>query len=248
MQRRRPGLLILLAGEPQKTPGSNIDSRGLTNFAGISYFGSMDPKSIFSELQYEIESGQLAPGSVLKQELIAERFGVSRQPVRQALNRLLGSGLVVRRPDRSLAVAVLSEREATELTELRAILEVAAMEQSAPLLSPATLRKAEKLNDELFAEYDPLRIEELDHQFHSALYSGCKNTRLLGTIEALRRESRRACFHQRAGAQERIEFFEEHAAIVAACTRHDISAAVEHLRRHLTQTTARLLSMPTKDD
>ncbi|WP_349959436.1 GntR family transcriptional regulator [Rhizobium sp. ZPR3] len=220
----------------------------MTDFEGVDYFGSMDPKSIFNELQDEIESGQLAPGSVLKQELIAERFGVSRQPVRQALNRLLGSGLVVRRPDRSLAVALLSEREATELTELRAILEVAAMEQSAPLLSPSALRKAERLNDELFAEYDPLQIEELDHQFHRTLYSGCKNTRLLGTIEALRRESRRACLHQKHGAQERTEFFEEHAAIVAACARQDVSAAVQHLRRHLTQTTARLLSMPTKDD
>lgn len=83
----------------------------------------MDPKSIFSELKDEIESGELAPGSVLKQESIAERFGVSRQPVRQALDRLLGSGLAVRRPDRSLAVAILSVREATELCEVRSILE-----------------------------------------------------------------------------------------------------------------------------
>ncbi|MGY5802497.1 GntR family transcriptional regulator [Rhizobium sp. LEGMi12c] len=220
----------------------------MTSFERVYYFGSMDPKSIFNELQDEIESGQLAPGSVLKQELIAERFGVSRQPVRQALNQLLGSGLVVRRPDRSLAVAILSEREAAELTELRAILEVVALEQSAPLLTSPLLRKAERLNDELFSEYDPLRIEELDHQFHRILYSGCKNTRLLGTIEALRRESRRACLHQKHGAEERCEFFEEHAAIVAACARQDISAAVEHLRHHLTQTTARLLSMPTRDD
>ncbi|OHV76711.1 GntR family transcriptional regulator [Rhizobium sp. LCM 4573] len=208
----------------------------------------MDPKSIFSELQDEIESGQLAPGSVLKQEMIAERFGVSRQPVRQALNRLLGTGLVVRRPDRSLAVAMLSEREAAELTGLRAIVEVAALEQSMPSLSPAILRAAEKLNDELFAEYDPLRILELDQRFHLTLYSGCENTRLLETITALRRESRRSIIHQKRGAQARTDFFEEHAAIVAACARQDFPAAAEHLRRHLTQTTARLLSMPTKDD
>lgn len=207
----------------------------------------MDPKSIFSELQDEIESGELAPGSVLKQETIAERFGVSRQPVRQALDRLLGSGLVVRRPDRSLAVAILSEREATELCGLRAILEVAALEQSVPLLSPPVLRKAERLNDELIAEYDPVRIEELDQHFHLILYSGCENTRLLKTITTLRRESRRATIHQKHGAQERIEFFEEHAAIISACAKRDFNAAAQHLRHHLTQTTARLLSMPTKD-
>ncbi|MEI9429680.1 GntR family transcriptional regulator [Mesorhizobium sp. Cs1299R1N3] len=207
----------------------------------------MDPKSIFNELQDEIESGELAPGSVLKQESIAERFGVSRQPVRQALDRLLGSGLVVRRPDRSLAVAILSEREATELCELRAILEVAALQQSVPGLQPFALRKAERLNDELFAEYDPSRILELDQQFHLALYSGCTNTRLLKTVGDLRRESRRSTLHQERGAQERIDFFEEHAAIVAACARLDFDAAAQHLRRHLTRTTARLLSIPTKD-
>ncbi|WP_069877041.1 GntR family transcriptional regulator [Bosea sp. BIWAKO-01] len=207
----------------------------------------MDPKSIFSELRDEIESGELPPGSVLKQETIAERFGVSRQPVRQALDRLLGSGLVVRRPDRSLAVAILSEQEATELCELRAILEVAAFEQSAPSLSPLILRTAERLNDELIAEYDPLRIEELDQNFHLTLYIGCKNTRLLKSITTLRQESRRATIHQTRGAQERIEFFEEHAAIISACAKQDFSAAAQHLRRHLTQTTARLLSMPTKD-
>jgi len=211
------------------------------------YFGSMDPKSIYSELQDAIESGALAPGAVLKQELIAERFGVSRQPVRQALNRLLGNGLVVRRPDRSLAVAVLSEREAAELSELRAILEIAALEQSLPSLSPAALRTAERLNQDLFAEYDPVRILELDQQFHLALYSGCGNTRLLRDLGALRREARRSCLHQTPGAQERSDFFAEHAALIAACARRDLAAATAHLRRHLTQTTARLLSKPIKD-
>ncbi len=207
----------------------------------------MDPKSITRALEGEIESGQLPPGAVLKQELIAERFGVSRQPVRQALDRLLGSGLVVRRPDRSLAVAVLSEREAADLSGLRAILETAALEQSLPSLSPAALRKAERLNEELFAEYDPLQIEDLDQQFHLTLYSGCTNARLLETIRTLRRESRRACLHQERGAQARVDFFDEHAALVAACVRRDFDSAAQHLRRHLTQTTARLLSKPAGD-
>jgi len=208
----------------------------------------MDPKSIYSALQEQIESGALAPGVVLKQALIAERFGVSRQPVRQALDRLLGRGLVVRRPDRSLAVAILSERAAAELSELRAILELAALEQSLPALQPAALRKAERLNAELFEELDPLRIEELDLQFHLALYSGCENTRLLEGLSALRREARRATLHQKPGGEARRVFFEEHATLVQACSRRDFAAAARHLRGHLTQTTARLLSLPTKDE
>jgi DNA-binding GntR family transcriptional regulator len=106
---------------------------------------------------------------------------------------------------------------------------------------------AERLNDELIADNDPLRILELDQRFHLTLYSGCKNTRLLKTITRLRQESRRSTIHQKHGAGERAEFFEEHAAIIAACAKRDFDAAAQHLRRHLIQTTARLLSMPTKD-
>lgn len=219
----------------------------MTHPQGVAYFGSMDPKSIFSVLQEKIESGELAPGSVLKQETIAEGFGVSRQPVRLALDRLLGSGLVVRRPDRSLAVAVLSAQEARELSELRAILEVAALEQSMPLLAPPALRKAERLNAELSEEYDPSRIEELDLQFHLTLYGGCENKRLLRSLTELRREARRATLHQKPGDAARAIFFEEHAALIAACARRDLAAAAQHLRHHLTQTTARLLSLPTED-
>lgn len=207
----------------------------------------MDPNIIFSTLRDEIESGTLAPGSVLKQELIAERFEVSRQPVRHALTQLLGSGLVVRRPDRSVAVAAISKREAAELSELRAILETAALHRSAPTLTAAALRRAERLNAELSEEDDPVRIEDLDRQFHRVLYGGCENARLLTIVDGLRREARRAHHLQGQGTRARVDFFNEHAAIVSACAAGDFEAAADHLRRHLTETTAKLLSTPTKE-
>lgn len=207
----------------------------------------MDPNIIFSTLRDEIESGALVPGSVLKQELIAERFEVSRQPVRHALTQLLGSGLVVRRPDRSLAVAAISERDATELSELRAILEIAALDRSAPTLTAAVLRRAERLNAELSEEDDPARIEELDRQFHRVLYRGCENARLLTIVDALRREARRAHHSQGQGTRARVDFFNEHAAILSACAAGDFAAAGSLLRHHLVETTAKLLCAPTEE-
>jgi DNA-binding GntR family transcriptional regulator len=200
----------------------------------------MDTNEIVVVLRREIEGGMLAPGAVLKQELLAERFGVSRQPVRQALDRLLASGLLDRRPDRSLAVAGLSEEQARELAQIRASLERTALRTSLPALTDSDLRKARRLNEDLVEEEDPRTLEELDIEFHRTLYKRCGNARLLGMIDDLRRESRRAYQRQPKGSDERVILHAEHGAIIDACERHDIAAALKALSHHLQLTTARL--------
>jgi DNA-binding GntR family transcriptional regulator len=200
----------------------------------------MGTNEIVVVLRREIEGGMLAPGAVLKQELLAERFGVSRQPVRHALDRLLASGLLDRRPDRSLAVAGLSEEQARELAQIRASLERTALRTSLPALTDSDLRKARRLNEDLVEEEDPRTLEELDIEFHRTLYKRCGNARLLAMIDNLRRESRRAYARQPKGSDERFILHAEHRAIVDACERRDISAALTELSHHLQLTTARL--------
>lgn len=187
----------------------------------------------------------LPPGAVLKQELLAERFGVSRQPVRQALDRLLASGLLDRRPDRSLAVAALSEEQARELAEIRASLEQTALRASLPALTDSDLRKARRLNEDLVEEDDPRMLEELDIDFHRVLYGRCGNARLLDMIDHLRRESRRAYARQPKGSDERVILHAEHGAIIDACERRDKEAALGALSNHLQLTTARLTRQAT---
>ncbi|MAZ34086.1 MAG: transcriptional regulator, partial [Thalassospira sp.] len=145
----------------------------------------MDPNKITETLQSEIENGTLAPGTILKQERLAERFGVSRQPVRQALERLLANGLLTKRSDRSLAVNGLSANEARELSQIRISLESTALILSIPHLTQRDLRKAIRLNDDLFEEEAPAIIEELDIAFHRTLYAPCGNGRLLQMIDEL---------------------------------------------------------------
>ncbi len=200
----------------------------------------MDTNLIATALRREIEGGQLPPGTVLKQELLAERFGVSRQPVRQALDRLLASGLLDRRPDRSLAVAGLTEEQARELAEIRAALESVALRAALPLLGDSDLRKARRLNEDLIEEDDPATLEELDVAFHRTLYGRCGNSRLLSMIDELRRESRRAYLRQPKGSDERVILHGEHCAIIEACAHRDEAAALKSLSEHLQMTTARL--------
>jgi len=200
----------------------------------------MDTNLIATALRREIEGGSLPPGTVLKQELLAERFGVSRQPVRQALDRLLASGLLDRRPDRSLAVASLTEEQARELAEIRAALESMALRAALPLLGDSDLRKARRLNEDLIEEDDPAALEELDVAFHRTLYGRCGNRRLLSMIDELRRESRRAYLRQPKGSNERVILHAEHRAIIDACARRDEAEALKALSGHLQMTTARL--------
>ncbi|EJL54480.1 transcriptional regulator [Rhizobium sp. CF122] len=200
----------------------------------------MDTTTIATALRREIEAGRLLPGTVLKQELLAKRFGVSRQPVRQALDRLLASGLLDRRPDRSLAVAGLTEEQARELADIRAALESMALRGALPTLGGSDLRKAQRLNEDLVEEEDPATLEELDVAFHRTLYGRCGNARLLSMIDELRRESRRAYSRQPKGSDERVILHAEHRAIIDACARRDEAAALQALSDHLQMTTARL--------
>jgi DNA-binding GntR family transcriptional regulator len=200
----------------------------------------MDTKEIVNSIRADIEIGILASGAVLKQELLAERFGVSRQPVRQALDRLLAMGLLQRRPDRSLAVSGLNEEQARELAEIRASLEVTALRASMEVLTDSDLRKARRLNEDLLEEEDPQLIEELDIAFHRSLYDRCGNARLLAMIDDLRRESRRAYARQPKGSQARTVLHAEHRAIIEACAQRDDGRALQALSEHLQLTTARL--------
>lgn len=204
----------------------------------------MDPNKITETLQSEIENGALAPGTILKQERLAERFGVSRQPVRQALERLLANGLLTKRSDRSLAVNGLSANEARELSQIRISLESTALILSIPHLTQRDLRKAIRLNDDLFEEEDPAIIEELDIAFHRTLYAPCGNGRLLQMIDELRREARRSYHRQPPGSQARKAFYEEHNDLLAVCNLGDASKAAEIIEKHIGITSRQLVEHP----
>jgi DNA-binding GntR family transcriptional regulator len=197
-------------------------------------FGSMDPKMIAAALRQEIEARALSVGTVLKQEDLAERFDVSRQPVRQALGYLLAEGLLERRSDRSLAVAGLTSEAAREVTAIRCLLEAEALRLSLPNLTDSQLRKAERIAEDLIEETNIATIEELDVAFHALLYGACGNTRLLSLIDGLRREGRRSYATQPMGSRQRADLADQHRALLAACKRRDSAAAVAALLSHLT--------------
>lgn len=142
------------------------------------------------ELAYAIEqaivTGEVAPGTVLRQEQLSEQFSVSRTPVREALRRLAALGLVSFEPNRGVRVRTLSREELEEAFLVRAELESLATELAAARITPADLdelRIAEARFAELTERLTGGRTEELDerraltaewvranHAFHDVIY------------------------------------------------------------------------------
>src|SRR3954471_4720361 len=104
---------------------------------------STTPDLIADTLRDEILRGEISPGAALRQEELAERFGVSRLPVRDALMRLEAQGLVHVYPNRGAFVISLSADEVREIYEMRILLEGDILERAVPRMTEEDWRRIE---------------------------------------------------------------------------------------------------------
>ena len=152
-------------------------------------------------IEEAIVSGELAPGSVLRQEQLSERFGVSRTPVREALRRLAALGLVSFIPNRGVRVRTLSHDELREAFLVRAELESLITEEAARNLSPEDLEELEDCERRFSQLTRELRSREpggdrrslmadwmaANHAFHDVLYRTAEMPYVEGVAKAARR-------------------------------------------------------------
>jgi DNA-binding GntR family transcriptional regulator len=195
----------------------------------------MDPASpgaIAAHLQTDIRHGRLPAGSVLRQDELAERFGVSRQPVRLAIETLRSAGLVIARRDRSVEVAELSPRALDDLLALRRLVEREALAGAMSRIDPRNVLEARHLQERIEIETDPVLLEELDCAFHAALYKSCGNARLLKLVEELRREDRRPYGEQTPGSATRAKWSRQHRSLLRKYGAGDVKGALSALDDH----------------
>jgi DNA-binding GntR family transcriptional regulator len=183
-------------------------------------------------LQTEIRQGRLPAGSVLRQDELAERFGVSRQPVRLAIEALRSAGLVIPRRDRSVEVAGLSAQALDDLLALRRLAEGQALAGAMGRIDQRNVLEARHLQDRIEIETDPAVLEELDCAFHAALYKSCGNARLLRLVEELRREDRRPYCKQAPGSTPRAKWSRQHRRLLRKYAAGDVKGALAALEDH----------------
>src|SRR5690242_7859575 len=146
-------------------------------------------EQVAAALRQEITTGQLAAGTRLRQNEIAQRFGVSSTPVREAFGLLQSEGLVQIDPHRGVTVFLPSIEDLIEHYEIRIALEVLATEKAAEYFQAQDAPALIAILDEMVASSDVARFVELNHQFHTQLYRLAGRPRLLTMIEDLRNAS-----------------------------------------------------------
>ncbi len=134
--------------------------------------------TIIYALTEEIVGKRIAPGSELDESRLAERFGASRTPVREALRQLAASGLVDLRPHRTPMVAVIDEKRIGEMFEVMAELEALCAARAARLMPPAARAALERHHQMMgvamrAADVDAYRRGNL--AFHALIYEGADN-------------------------------------------------------------------------
>ena len=137
-----------------------------------------------------IVTGQLDPGTKLRQDHIAEEFGTSHVPVREAFRRLEAQGLAVSEPRRGVRVASFDLKEVREVAQMRAALEVLALRHAAPHLTPSILDLAEEATVAGDNSRDVRSWEEANRRFHGLILAPCGMPRLLGRDQRSARRER----------------------------------------------------------
>jgi DNA-binding GntR family transcriptional regulator len=196
---------------------------------------------IADALRAEILGGARPAGSPLRQDAIAERFGVSHIPVREAFRHLSAQGLVTLRPNRGATVSQMSPAEARELLEIRCVLETQAIRWALPLADADVFARADRALKESERTEDVARWMELNWLFHSTLYARAARPRLLAMIEALDAQIDRFIRVLITGSDYRKQAQAEHRAILAAYKVRNAHAVVSLLEQHMSET-SRLLA------
>lgn len=188
------------------------------------------------------------PETPLRLQELADRFGTSLMPVREALHRLAAEGLLTTHARRGATVAAFDPAEALEISELRQLLMARAARLAVPRLTGADLRELEQITrsiDALLAA-DPLRLDrylELNDRFHALLCERSGNrhlARLVRSFDALGRVAMYRFFHS---SRDLGRFNDEHRQILAALEARDADRVERLIAEHFGRSAERIRAL-----
>jgi DNA-binding GntR family transcriptional regulator len=191
---------------------------------------------IFRSLKDEILNGVLPPGIQLRQEAVAEKYGVSRAPVREALHQLESEGLLTSELHKGAFVSNRSLDEVEEMLDIRQALEMQALKLAVPRITPQIIEDARKILTVYDQSDDPLEWRDLNVAFHMALYAPCNRPRLIKMIEDVVLVNYRFLRTYISSTVGRSAPQDEHHMILDACAAGDAERALQLLDMHLTHT------------
>jgi GntR family transcriptional regulator, rspAB operon transcriptional repressor len=200
-------------------------------------------QQVAAQLKDAIVRLELPPGSLLSETDTARRFGVSRQPIREAFIKLADMGLVAIRPQRGTFVTQISTRSVMDARFIREAVEVAVVREAAARPRPELIAKLSGLIEQqavCAARDDGVGFLKLDEAFHEALADGIGRRMAWGILEDLKAQMDRVRFLSFEGATPLSVLVNQHCAIVERVAACDPAGADAAMRAHLAEILASL--------
>jgi DNA-binding GntR family transcriptional regulator len=191
---------------------------------------------VYEHLKDLIVAGRLVPGEQILEDQVKQDLGVSRTPVREALQRLQFEGLVEVRPHKGTFVSRVDVESLREIFEFREAIEGQAAALAALRMSPEARAELQQLQDvfrQSVASGDPKSFHESDTRLHRAVVAACGNGRLQQAVSIIESLIARTRFLSIIALTRMEQSSSEHEAIIDAVVRGDPRAAEERMRNHI---------------
>jgi len=203
--------------------------------------GQSAADTAYRHIRQAIITGDLAPGEPLKETALAERIGVSRTPVREALNRLNSEGLVELERFRKGRVASFSIEDGAEIFSLRAILEGHGAARAATRIDAAGLAELLAIEEEMEDAFERLGwnrhltlFDELNNRFHALIAAAADSPRLERILASSLELPASIFNHYSESREERTRrTHRQHREIIDALRARDAGWAETAMRGHL---------------
>lgn len=201
---------------------------------------------IASELRDAILDGEYVPGARIRQEDLAERYGASRVPVREALRMLESEGLLTLVANTGAWITRLTLADCDELYRIRERLEPLLLSYSVPALSDSDIEHFAELADAMEAADDVEEFLRLDREFHLGSYAGAETSVLGDLVLGLwnRTQHYRRAFTRVFRTEGDRSVHHDHQLLVAAFRRRDTEEAERVLAAHIRRTRLELARHP----
>jgi len=193
-------------------------------------------EEIANVLRAAIVAGQMRPGVLYSVPTLAERFGVSGTPVREAMLDLAKEGLVDSIRNKGFRVTELSDKDLDDITQLRALIEVPVVAQLATVIDEADVEALRPVAHAIVdgaAEGDLIQYLEEDRRFHLRLLALAGNPRLVDVVGELRSLTRLYGLDLLAEQGRLTASASEHLELLDALAAHDAAETEAVMRRHI---------------
>ncbi|MFW5802082.1 MAG: GntR family transcriptional regulator [Spirochaeta sp.] len=189
-------------------------------------------------IKHSIINLELIPGSMVSENELASRFGLSRTPVREALIDLSKSHIVEIYPQKGSRVSLIDYTLVEEARYLRLVMHTAIAElvcSMADSLDFSRIHEILRLQDFYVEHPSPTKLHEYDNQFHEELFRLCNKSRIYSLIDSMTTHFDRVRSLSLTATIKETRIVEDHRAIIQAIQQKDCEATREAMTRHLSR-------------